>query len=59
MCEVPDYPKPRDLLAPVEGRITLTQEQVQRSEGVRAKLAELDITECDIADAIDWARGVE
>ena len=41
----------------VEGRqIILTPVKIQRADAVRAKLAELGITEQDVADAVDWAR---
>lgn len=56
MCDAPEYPKPRDLLAPEEARIPPTQDQAQRIEAVRAKLVELELTESDIADAVDSAR---
>ena len=50
----------KDELGPVEyfdvqtrnGQIVLTQ----RSDAVRAKLAELDLTEKTIRDAVTWAR---
>ncbi len=38
------------------GRIILTPVRVNRANGVRAKLAELGLTERDISDAIAWAR---
>lgn len=38
------------------GRIILTPVRIQRADAVRAKLAELDLKEQDIADAVDWAR---
>jgi hypothetical protein len=38
------------------GRIVLTPVRVQRADAVRAKLAELGITERDLADAVRWAR---
>ena len=38
------------------GRIVLTPVRLNRSDGVRAKLSELGITEDDVADAISWAR---
>ena len=38
------------------GRIVLTPVRIQRGDAVRAKLAELDIGEQDIADAVQWAR---
>jgi hypothetical protein len=33
-----------------------TPVRIQRADSVRAKLAELDIPEQDIADAVGWAR---
>ncbi|MBI3433150.1 MAG: AbrB/MazE/SpoVT family DNA-binding domain-containing protein [Hydrogenophilales bacterium] len=38
------------------GQIILTPVRIQRADAVRAKLAELDLNEQDIADAIAWAR---
>jgi hypothetical protein len=38
------------------GRIILTPVRIQRADAVRAKLAELELTDQDIADAIAWAR---
>jgi len=38
------------------GQIILTPVRMQRGDAVRAKLAELDLTEVDIANAVDWAR---
>ncbi len=38
------------------GRIVLTPVRIQRSDAVRAKLAELNLSEHDIDDAIAWAR---
>jgi hypothetical protein len=38
------------------GQIILTPVRIQRADSVRAKLAELDISEQDIADAVGWAR---
>ncbi len=38
------------------GRIVLTPVRINRSDGVRAKLAELGVSESDIADAVAWAR---
>ncbi len=40
------------------GRIILTPVKIQRADAVRAKLAELDITEEDIAEAVTWAREI-
>ncbi|BAC88188.1 AbrB/MazE/SpoVT family DNA-binding domain-containing protein [Gloeobacter violaceus] len=39
-----------------DGRIILTPVRIQRSDAVRAKLAELGLQEQDIADAVSWAR---
>ena len=39
-----------------EGQIVLTPVRIQRGDAVRAKLAELDLGEQDIADAVAWAR---
>jgi len=38
------------------GRIVLTPVRVIRADAVRAKLAEIGITEADVADAVAWAR---
>ena len=38
------------------GQVILTPVRIQRADAVRAKLAELDLTEQDIADAVTWAR---
>ena len=38
------------------GRIVLTPVRVNRAEGVRAKLADLGLSESDVAEAIAWAR---
>ena len=38
------------------GQIVLTPVRIQRGDAVRAKLAELDIAEQDIANAVQWAR---
>ena len=40
----------------VNGRIVLTPVRLQRGDAVRAKLAELELGEQNIADAIAWAR---
>ena len=38
----------------------LTPVRIHRADAVRAKLADLGITEADVADAVAWAReGVE
>ena len=38
------------------GRIILIPVRSQRGDALRAKLAELDLQEQHIADAVDWAR---
>ena len=38
------------------GRIVLTPVRLNRADAVRAKLAELGISEADVAKAVDWAR---
>jgi len=44
----------------VEGsRIVLTPVRVQKADAVREKLAQLGISEEDVADAVGWARGAE
>jgi hypothetical protein len=40
-----------------DGQIVLTPVRIQRGDAVRAKLAELGLTEADVADAVVWARG--
>ena len=39
-----------------DGQIILTPVRIQRADAVRAKLAELNLTEQDITDAVTWAR---
>ncbi len=39
-----------------DGQIVLTPVRIQRGDAVRAKLAELDLTEADISAAVRWAR---
>lgn len=39
-----------------EGQVVLTPVRIQRSDAVRAKLAELKLTEADIGEAVRWAR---
>ena len=39
-----------------EGQIVLTPVRIQRGDSVRAKLAELGLTEADVSDAVRWAR---
>jgi hypothetical protein len=38
------------------GQIILTPVRIQRADAVRAKLAELELNEQDIAGAVAWAR---
>lgn len=38
------------------GQIILTPVKIQRADAVRAKLAALNLTEQDIADAVVWSR---
>jgi hypothetical protein len=38
------------------GQIILTPVRIQRADAVRAKLAELDLKETEVADAVAWAR---
>lgn len=38
-------------------RLILTPVQVVRAHAIRAKLAEMGITEEDVAEAVKWARG--
>jgi len=38
------------------GQIVLTPVRIHRGDSVRAKLAELDLQEQDIVDAVQWAR---
>ena len=39
-----------------EGQIVLTPVRIQRGDAVRAKLAELGLSETDIGNAVTWAR---
>lgn len=39
-----------------DGQVILTPIKIQRSDAVREKLAELNITEQDVANAVAWAR---
>lgn len=41
------------------GRIVLTPVRVVRADAVRTKLAELGLSETDIAEAVAWARRAE
>ena len=38
------------------GQLILTPVRIQRGDAVRAKLAELHLTQDDLADAVTWAR---
>ena len=39
-----------------DGRIVLTPVRVARADAVRRKLAELGLSEVDVAEAVSWAR---
>ena len=39
-----------------DGQIILTPVRIQRGDAVRAKLAELDLGEVDVAAAVAWTR---
>jgi hypothetical protein len=39
-----------------DGVIVLTPVRIQRADAVRAKLAQLALSESDVAAAVDWAR---
>ena len=41
------------------GRIVLTPVRVTRADAVRAKLAELKLSDSDMAEAVAWARRAE
>ncbi len=38
------------------GQLVLTPVRIQRGDAVRAKLAELNLSESDVANAVAWAR---
>ena len=38
------------------GRIVLTPVRLIRADAVRSKLADLDLSEADVAEAVEWAR---
>lgn len=40
-----------------DGRIVLTPVRITRADAVRKKLAQLGITDDDVNEAVDWARG--
>jgi bifunctional DNA-binding transcriptional regulator/antitoxin component of YhaV-PrlF toxin-antitoxin module len=40
-----------------DGRIILTPARTDSADAVRRKLAEIGITDADVADAVAWARG--
>ncbi|MCW5634392.1 MAG: AbrB/MazE/SpoVT family DNA-binding domain-containing protein [Rubrivivax sp.] len=40
----------------LDGRIVLTPVRIQRGDAVRAKLAELKLSEADVSAAVAWAR---
>ena len=39
-----------------DGRIVLTPVRVGRADAVRRKIAELDLSDADVAAAVTWAR---
>jgi hypothetical protein len=39
-----------------KGKIMLTPVRMQRGDAVRAKLADLPLTDSDVADAVRWVR---
>lgn len=39
-----------------DGQIILTPVRIQRADAVRSKLAELELREQDVTDAVAWAR---
>jgi len=39
-----------------DGRIVLTPVRIQRGDAVRAKLAQLKLTDADLSAAVAWAR---
>jgi hypothetical protein len=39
-----------------DGQIVLTPVRMQRADAVRAKLAELNLTDADVEEAVNWAR---
>jgi hypothetical protein len=39
-----------------DGQVILTPVRIQRADAVRAKLAQLELTEQDVANAVAWAR---
>jgi hypothetical protein len=39
-----------------DGQIVLTPVRIQRADAVRAKLADLNLTDTDVQDAVNWAR---
>jgi antitoxin component of MazEF toxin-antitoxin module len=38
------------------GQLVLTPVRIHRGDAVRAKLAEMNLNESDVADAVAWAR---
>ena len=38
------------------GRVVLTPVRIQRADALRAKLAELGLTDQDVSDAVAWGR---
>jgi translation initiation factor IF-1 len=40
-----------------DGQIVLAPVRIQRADAVRVKLAELNLKDADVEDAVNWARG--
>lgn len=54
---IADFPGARYFdVAAENGRIVLTPVHITRADAVRTKLAELGLSEADVADAVAWAR---
>jgi hypothetical protein len=39
-----------------DGQIVLTPVRIQQADALRTKLAELNLTDADVEDAVNWAR---
>ena len=44
-------------VASKNGRIVLTPVRLNRADAVRARLADMGLSDADVADAVAWARG--
>jgi multisubunit Na+/H+ antiporter MnhE subunit len=54
---ISDFPGTRYFdVAADNGRIVLTPVRVNRADAVRARMAEMGLSEADVADAVAWAR---